>query len=50
MLYEFEPSHNTAAEVTNNIYCAKGEGAFDHSRVTWWLKKIRQGYKNLDDQ
>ena len=45
ILYEFEQGHNTV-KTTNNICCAKGEGAVDHI----WLQKFWSGYRNLDNQ
>ena len=49
MLHKFEQSHNTA-EATENIYCAKGQGAVDHTTVTRWFKKFHLGCKNLNNQ
>ena len=44
MLYKFELGHKTA-KATQNICCAKGEGA-----VTGWFKKFRLKYKKVDDR
>ena len=49
MLYNFELSHNST-RVTKNIYYAKGESVFYHSRVTRRLKKYHLGGKNLNNQ
>ena len=48
MLSEFELNNN--AEATENICCAKGEGAVDRSSVTRSFKMFCLGCKNLDNQ
>ena len=45
--YNFELGDNTT-ETTQTIFCAKGEDAVNHSRVTRWLEKLRSGCKNFD--
>ena len=35
-------------EATKNISCSKGEGTFDQSTETRWLKKIPSCCKNSD--
>ena len=49
MVYENKLS-NHATEATTNIFCPKGEGAFDHHIVTRVFKKFHLRYKNLVDQ
>ena len=35
-------------EATENIYCKKGEGKVDYSKVNKVFKKFRSGYENFD--
>ena len=48
-LYEFEAGHN-ATKATKNIYCGKGDGVVDISKVTWLLKKVFSDCKCLNYQ
>ena len=41
MLYKFKLSHVTV-EATENICCANGKSAVDHSTVTKWLRNFPQ--------
>ena len=49
MLYKFNLGHNTM-EATKNIFCGKGEDAFDRCTVTTWFKKFCLGFKTLNYQ
>ena len=44
-LYEFKLGHKIV-DATKNIFCAKNEGAVDHSIVTWWFKNFAQVARN----
>ena len=47
ILDEFKLGHNTT-EAIKNICCSKGEGTFDHYKVTIWFKKFCLVCKNLN--
>ena len=46
MLYEFK----LIVEAKKKICSVKSRDAIDHSRITKWLKTLRSGCKNIDDQ